>query len=246
MLAASAAKAGTAGAPVAPVPARAATAAAMSPYHARTASGVTWARPSARVMTAAASGPATAALSSADRPAEAPAVRRAASAAAKPARPPSAAGRNACANGARCRPCAAPSSDSMLGPVTRAVVNLGSSTVNVPESCRTRAASPWLVTSQALSAGTQQTGSRARSRASAGCGSPASSAAVGSTAGSYPGIRRLPGPSALQRFAGHQGDDREAEGGDGQDDDKGDFHRVGRSGGRGLEEDRRDRSRADR
>jgi hypothetical protein len=47
-------------------------------------------------------------------------------------------------------------------------------------------------------------------------------------------------------LAGHQGDDREAEGGEGQYDDKRDFHRMGQSGGCGLEEDRRDCGRADR
>jgi eukaryotic-like serine/threonine-protein kinase len=58
----------------------------------------------------------------------------------------------------------------MLGPVTRAVVNLGSSTVNVPGSRSTATAGEYPVTSQASSPGTQQTGARSRSRASAGCG----------------------------------------------------------------------------
>ncbi len=41
---------------------------------------------------------------------------------------------------------------------------------------------------------------------------------------------------AVRCRARHQGDDREAEGGDGQNDDKTDFHRMGHSGGCGLEE----------
>jgi hypothetical protein len=52
----------------------------------------------------------------------------------------------------------------MLGPVTRAVVNLGSSTVNAAGSSSTWTAAEYPVTIQAPSAGTQQTGPRAQSR----------------------------------------------------------------------------------
>ena len=68
-----------------------------------------------------------------------------------------------------------PSTESMLGPVTRAVVNLGSSTVNAAGSPSTSTAAEYPVTSHAPRAGTQQTGARSRSRASSGCGSAASS-----------------------------------------------------------------------
>ena len=71
----------------------------------------------------------------------------------------------------------------MLGPVTRDVVNLGSSTVNVAVSSSTSTAAEYPVTSQALRAGTQQTGARSRSRASSGCGSPASSSRLTSHRG---------------------------------------------------------------
>lgn len=47
-------------------------------------------------------------------------------------------------------------------------------------------------------------------------------------------------------LAGHQGDEREAEGRSGHDDDKSHFHRMVQSGACGVEEDRRDPDRADR
>ncbi len=86
--------------------------------------------------------------------------------------------RNGRAKGSRWRACSAPSSDSMLGPTTCAVEKPGSSTVYVSASrmtCRTRSRR---VTSQAPSAGTQETGSEARSPACRGCGSASSSSSV--------------------------------------------------------------------
>ncbi len=76
--------------------------------------------------------------------------------------------RNDATNGSRCRPCSAPSSESMLGPTTRAVEKRGSSTVNRLLSRSTRRAMSRRVTSQPPSAGSHDTGSRARSRRSSG------------------------------------------------------------------------------
>ncbi len=66
----------------------------------------------------------------------------------------------------------------MLAPTTRAVENRGSSTVKVALSRITSTASKWPVTSQQSQAGTQETGSLARSRASTGWASASSSASV--------------------------------------------------------------------
>jgi hypothetical protein len=66
----------------------------------------------------------------------------------------------------------------MLGPTTRPVEKRSSSTVNVSASRITPSARSRRVTIQPSSAGTHDTGSAARSRASAGCGSASSSASV--------------------------------------------------------------------
>jgi hypothetical protein len=66
----------------------------------------------------------------------------------------------------------------MLGPVTRAVVNRGSSTVNAAWSFSTATARSYLVTSHAFSSGTQHTGSVSRSRLSSGCGSVSNSSSI--------------------------------------------------------------------
>ena len=66
----------------------------------------------------------------------------------------------------------------MLGPTTRPVEKRGSSTVNVAASRITCMARSRRVTSQPSSAGTQETGSRSRSRASSGWGSASSAASV--------------------------------------------------------------------
>ncbi len=66
----------------------------------------------------------------------------------------------------------------MLGPITRAVENLGSSTVNVALSRRTRSARSRWVTSQPSRTGSQDTGSLARSRRSSGCSAPSRSRMV--------------------------------------------------------------------
>ncbi len=66
----------------------------------------------------------------------------------------------------------------MLGPTTRAVENRGSSTVNVALSRMTATVRSCRVTSQPFNAGSQETGSAPRSRASQGCGSWSRSARV--------------------------------------------------------------------
>ena len=66
----------------------------------------------------------------------------------------------------------------MLGPITRAVENRGSSTENARASRMTATAVAWLVTSQPPSAGIQATGLRSRNSASRGCGSCSSSLSV--------------------------------------------------------------------
>lgn len=92
-------------------------------------------------------------------------------------------GRNGSTNGVRCLRCSAPSSESMLGPTTRAVEKFGSSTVKVAASRMTRIAAAWPVTSQPSIAGTQATGATARSCASTvGASGPASSSRVGRSA----------------------------------------------------------------
>ena len=92
-------------------------------------------------MTAAASGPATARRSSA-APRGRMAVTRPASARVNEASWAwISSDRKGRVNGARCRACWAPSSESMLGPTILAVENRGSSTVNVRASRSTSTAS---------------------------------------------------------------------------------------------------------
>ena len=75
--------------------------------------------------------------------------------------------------GGACAP--RPSSVSMLGPTTCPVEKRGSSTVNVSGSRITCMARSRRVTSQPSSAGSHETGSCSRRRASTGCGSASSS-----------------------------------------------------------------------
>ena len=155
------------------------TALTMASYQDRITAGSVSARPSTSATTATASGPARLRRSSALPSARIPATRRPAVAPAKDSsRALASAPRNAWVNGSRWRRCAAPSSESIDGPTTRAVENRGSSTVNVSLSLITRNARSWRVTSQPPSTGSQETGSSCRSRRSSTCGLPSSSAIV--------------------------------------------------------------------
>jgi hypothetical protein len=165
---------------VTPVPAASAcTAATMPSYQVRTCAGSVCPRPSASAMTATASGPATARRSSASPRGWTAETRRSASARVNSSsRAWIWSARKGRVNGARCRVCGAPSSESMLGPTTLAVEKRGSSTVNVRASRSTSTARSYPVISQAPSTGTQQAGAAARSRASTGWGSFSRSASV--------------------------------------------------------------------
>ena len=155
------------------------TALTMASYQDRMTPGSVSVRPRTSATTATASGPARLRRSSARPSGRIPATRRPAVATAKDSSEALAsAPRNAWVNGSRWRRCAAPSSDSIDGPTTRAVENRGSSTVNVLLSRITRNARSWRVTSQPPRAGSQETGSRSRSRRSSTCGSPSRSATV--------------------------------------------------------------------
>jgi hypothetical protein len=148
--------------------------------------GSTWPSPRARATTATASGAARLRLRSPRPPAHpgalpvriALASRSASSVTNTASRSCTPDRLNGAPNGRRCRSCPAPSSESMLGPTIRAVVNRGSSTVKAALSRSTAAARSHRVTSQPFSTGTQETGSVSRSRASAGWGSSRSSARV--------------------------------------------------------------------
>ena len=83
----------------------------------------------------------------------------------------------------------------MLGPTTCAVEKRGSSTVNVSGSRITCSTRSRRVTSQASSAGTHDTGSRSRSRASAGCGIVLE-------------LRERHGCAEREQGSGHAADDR--------------------------------------
>jgi len=104
-------------------------------YQASTVAASESARPSASASTATASGPAKSARRSALPVRRSASSRRVVSAFTNPSnRSRTAAGRNGGTNGSRWRACSGPSSDSMLGPTTRAVEKRGSSTVNVAAS----------------------------------------------------------------------------------------------------------------
>src|ERR1022692_606583 len=155
------------------------TALTVASYQDRMTAGSVSARPRISATTATASGPARPRRSSAWPSARIRATRRTAVATANDSSTALAsAPRNAWVNGSRWRRCAAPSSESIDGPTTRAVENRGSSTVNVSLSRITRDARSCRVTSQPPRAGSQETGSCSRSRRSSGCGSPSSSATV--------------------------------------------------------------------
>ena len=129
--------------------------------------------PRLSATTAAASGPASSARSSARSPSAA--TRRPASARTNASkRSVTWRGRYGGTYGSRWRAWAAPSSDSMLGPTTRAVEKRGSSTVNVSGSRSTSTAAARPVTRNPPIAGTAATGDAARNRARCGWGSPAS------------------------------------------------------------------------
>ena len=159
--------------------ASAVTAATMPSYQPRIVAVSMPCRPSACATMRAASGPASSRRSS-------PSPRGSSPASSAPTsssttwvkRSRTAARRNGCANGSRWRSCCSASSVSMLGPTTRPVEKRGSSTVSAPGSRIAAIARSRRVTSQAPSAGSQETGSRSRSRASSGCGSASSSCSV--------------------------------------------------------------------
>ena len=158
-------------------------------YQPSTVAGSVSPRPSASATTATASGPARPRRRSAAPSGRMAATRRSACATTNPAsrawipaRP------KPLVKGPRWRPCAAPSRDSMLGPTTRAVENLGSSTVKAALSRMTATARSCRVTSQPVRAGSQETGSVSRRRASQGCGSWSRSARVmAAPSGNRPG-----------------------------------------------------------
>ena len=148
-------------------------------YHDRTVAASVSTSPSASATTATASGPATVRRSSAAPWRSIAPTRRSVSFSTNAVnRARASASPNARSNGCRCRRCASPSSDNMLGPTTRAVENLGSSTVKASASRITCSTRSRRVTSQPPSAGSHETGSSARSRASTGWGSDSSAATL--------------------------------------------------------------------
>src|SRR4051794_6456799 len=148
-------------------------------YQPRTRAVPSCCSPSACMTTAAASGPANPRRSSPPPCGSSASSRRSVSSATSAVRRSrTVSRRNGRANGARWRSCSAPSRLSMLGPTTRAVEKRGSSTVNVASSRMTASARSRRVTSHASSTASHETGSRSRSRASSGCGSPSSSPRV--------------------------------------------------------------------
>ena len=87
----------------------------------------------------------------------------------------------------------------MLGPITRAVENLGSSTVNVPLSRSTRSARSRRVTSQPPSTGSHDTGSPDAQPRSSGCELAVEIAHGHRRAERDCAVRAWHGPDALER-----------------------------------------------
>ncbi len=157
------------------------TLATISSYQPSTAARSAWSRPKACMTAAAASGPARSRRRSAcPRGSIASISSSAAPATTSLNRSWTGFSRNGRANGARWRPCSAPSRESIIGPITRAVEKRGSSTVSESSSRIACSARSRRVTSQAPSAGIQATGSVARSRANSAWGSRARSSRVAS------------------------------------------------------------------
>src|SRR5450755_204610 len=174
------------------------TALTMASYQDRMTPGSVSARPRTSATTATASGPARLRRNSAWPSARIRAASRTAVVTANDSSNALAcAPWNAWVNGSRWRRCAAPSSESIDGPTTRAVENRGSSTVNVSLSRITRDARSCRVTSQPPRAGSQETGSCSRSRRSSGWGSPSSSATVAAAPSGNPARPpRAPAPAS--------------------------------------------------